>query len=84
MKETVGTLEDKRKKEHRGDYKEGRYYTYHVTVRFEAEDAKLGTREMVLKVEVSSGIWRGLRVGQSVRIRYAAEDPRIALFQWEW
>jgi hypothetical protein len=84
MKETVGTLEGKRKKEHRGDYKEERYYTYHVTVRFEAEDAKLGTREMVLKAEVSSGIWRGLRVGQWVRIRYAAEDPRIALFQWEW
>jgi hypothetical protein len=81
-KETVGTVEDLWNEEHKGEYETS--YTYYVTVRFEAEDAKVGTRVMVLKASVSRDVWKGLIEDQSVRIRYAAEDPEIALFQWEW
>ena len=83
MEEQAGRAEDRRKKEHRDEY--GEYsYTYHVTVRFEAEDAKKGTRVMALKACVSYLVWDGLMGGESVRIRYASEDPRIAHIQGEW
>ena len=81
MKETWGTVEDLRKEKHKGEY--GTSYTYCVTVRFEADDAEMCTRVMVLKAQVSNRVWKGLRSGEFVGIRYAAEDPRIALIRGE-
>ena len=86
MKETVGTVGDLRKEEHESDYG-GTSYTYHSTVCFEAEDAEdaeEGTRVIALEARVSEDIFESLRWGEAVGIRYAAEDPRIALIEGEW
>jgi hypothetical protein len=83
IKETVGTVEDLRKEEH--EDKDGHLsYTYYVTVLFEADDAKMGMRVMELKAQVARRLWTGMNRGDAVHIRYAAEDPRIALIEGEW
>jgi hypothetical protein len=84
MTETVGTVEDLWNEEHKGEYEYETSYTYYVTVSFEAEDAKMGTRVMVLKTEVARDVWKCMVEGRSVGIRYAAEDPSIALIEGEW
>jgi hypothetical protein len=82
MKETVGTVEDLDKKEYRGEY--GKEYRYFVTVLLEADDANMGTRMITLKVQVAHSSWKGMKRGDTVGIRYAAEDPRLALIEGEW
>ena len=82
MKEAVGTVEDLDKKEHRGEY--GKEYKYFVTVLFEADDANMGTRVIALKAQVAHSSWKGMKRGDTVGIRYATEDPRIALIEGEW
>ena len=82
MKETVGTVEDLDKKEHQGEYADT--HKCFVTVRFDAEDARMGTRVMVLKARVAHSSWKRMKCGNIVGIRYSAENPRLALIEGEW
>ena len=79
-KEVVGTVAGFSREERHGHY--GPEYKYFVTVRFKADDPKMGTRVIQLKAQVAHHVWKGM--GKTVGIRYAAEDPRIALIEGEW
>lgn len=82
MKETTGTVARVYKTEEEGDY--GKSYKYFATVRFKADHAKLGTRVISVKFQVPRGRWKEMESGGTVGIRYAAEEPTIALIEGEW
>ncbi len=73
-----------RLKKVKGDDDYGPKYKYFVTVRFEADEPETGTRVIALTARVAHHIWKGMKRGDTVGIRYAAEDPRIALIEGEW
>jgi hypothetical protein len=81
-RQTDGTVTGLDKKKSHSDY--GPNYRYYVTVLFEADDANAGTRVIALKAEVIHRIWKGMKRGDAIGIRYAPQDPRIALIQGEW
>jgi hypothetical protein len=81
-KETVGMVDRLQKVKGDDDY--GPKYKYFVTVRFEADEPETGTRVIALTARVARHIWKGMEIGGTVGIRYAAEDPRIALIGGEW
>jgi len=82
MKETTGTVARVYETEHEGDY--GKSYKYFVTVRFKADHAKLGTRVISVKFQMPHYRWKRMESGGTVGIRYAAEEPTIALIEGEW
>ena len=62
-----------------------RYHSsYFVTVLFAADYASRGTRVIALHARLAQGISKGMKHGETVGIRYAAENPRIALIHGEW
>jgi membrane protein implicated in regulation of membrane protease activity len=81
-RQTAGTVIGLDKKEGHSEY--GPDWRYYVTVLFGADDANAGTRVLALKAEVAHRIWKGTKHGDTVAIRYAPQDPRIALIQGEW
>jgi hypothetical protein len=82
VKETVGVVDHLQRVKSDDDY--GPKYKYFGTVRFEADDPRMGTRVIALKVRVAHHIWKGMEIGDTIGIRYAAEDPTIALIEGEW
>ena len=55
------------------------YETYHVVVRFEARG-----RQVLLQARVSEALYAACWRGQMLALRYAHDDPRIALLEGEW
>jgi hypothetical protein len=82
MREATGTVVRTYREEREDSY--GSSYKYFVTVRFKADHAKLGTRVISVKFQVPSRRWKKIKSGGTVGIRYAAEDPTIALIEGEW
>ena len=66
------------------DYDSGSYYRYFVVVYLPPDDKFDPGFDYHLIMQVSEEIWFPLDCGSKVRIRYAAEDPRIALIEGEW
>jgi hypothetical protein len=56
----------------------GKSHTYHVTVRFDANG-----KQMTLKAKVGGELYGRLEQGQTISMRYAKDDPRIALLEGE-
>jgi hypothetical protein len=67
------------KHEHESDYGGVSYtYTYWVTFGFPATEGQVR-----LKTEVVEERYDQLKRGQPVKVRYAQEDPRLAILEWE-
>jgi hypothetical protein len=81
-RQTDGTVTGLDKKKGHSDY--GPDYSYYVTVLFEADDANMGTRVLALEAEVAHRIWKGMKHGDTVGVRYVPQDPRVALIEGEW
>ena len=54
-------------------------YTYLVTFRFDSAEGPV-----TLRARVEKRRYDRLSKGDPVTVRYALEDPRLALFEWEW
>ena len=59
-------------------------YKYFVTISLQAADVRGDSRDILLKLRVKRPIWESLEAEMIVTVRYAAENPRIALIQGEW
>ena len=82
MRETTGTVARTYREEREDSY--GSSYKYFVTVVFKADHAGEGTRVTSLDFQVPQRRWKEMESGKSVGIRYAAEEPTIALIEGEW
>ena len=78
---TDGTVTGLDKKKGRSDY--GPVYRYYATVLFEADDANMGTRVLALRAEVADRVWKQMKTGDTVGVRYVPQDPRVALIDGE-
>jgi len=54
-------------------------YTYLVTFRFDSAEGPV-----TLQARVEKWHYDRLSKGDPIMVRYALEDPRLALFEWEW
>jgi hypothetical protein len=82
MKETSAIVDDRSGARISDDVT--RQANYYVTVSLQADDGQGGSRDILLELEVTRRIWNSLASGTIVTIRYAGEDPRIALIEGEW
>jgi hypothetical protein len=84
MRETTGTIKGVWVDEHEDRY--GRvHFRYYVTVWFDAGSEQDGVRRVALKAHLKERIWRAVAAAdKEVAVRYAAEDPTIALIEGEW
>ena len=72
-----GRITDRDTKEHKDDY--GRVsYTYWITFGFPTTEGPVR-----LKAQVNERRYGQLKRGQPVEVRYAQENPRLALLEWE-
>lgn len=72
-----GRITDRDIKEHKGEYGEISY-TYWITFGFPTAEGPVR-----LTVQVDKQQYGQLKRGQPVKVRYAQEDPRLALLEWE-
>jgi hypothetical protein len=84
MRETTATSKGAFVDERTDEY--GRvHFSYYVTLWFEAETDRGSVRYMALRPRVNKRIWSSMAgADRQVRVRYAAEDPTIALIEGEW
>jgi hypothetical protein len=67
------------------DYMDGDYHTfYFVEVQFDAVRSGAAVEQVTLEADASEELWKRLRrPGTEVTVRYAREDPRVALLEGE-
>jgi hypothetical protein len=73
-----GEILDRTVREHR-DSEGDTTYTYWVTFRFDTAEGPVTLQGLVDK-----GYYERLRKGDSIMVRYALENPRLALLEGEW
>jgi hypothetical protein len=84
MKETTGTVKGAAIRQHTDEYGNV-YFRYYVTVWFDAETGEDEVRRVAVRARLKERIWSSVAVTESeVTVRYASEDPTIALIEGEW
>lgn len=73
-----GEILDRTIKEHRDSYG-GVTYTYWLTFRFDSTEGPV-----TLRARVDKGYYERFNEGDPVAVRYALDDPRLALLEGEW
>ena len=73
-----GEILNRNVKEHTDSYGKTTY-TYWLTFRFDTAEGPV-----TLKARVEKWRYDRLSNGDPIQVRYALEDPRLALFEWEW